>query len=71
MKRAVRLYVLVTQFIFSMVVLGLLGAMLGKHVDPDGNGQSLYAGIGLVLALFLNMILIFQFLRNERLRKDD
>lgn len=67
MKRAIRIYVLVTQFILNMILGGILGAMLGKHVDPDGIKEALYAGIGLVLGLFISMLLLWQFFRNERI----
>lgn len=71
MKRAVRLYVLVTQFIFTMVLGGILGAIIGKSVDPEGTSETLYAGIGLVIGLFISMILIIQFMKNEKLAKHD
>ncbi len=71
MKRAIRLYVLVTQFIFTMVLSGILGAIIGKSTDPEGTSETLYAGIGLVIGLFISMMLILQFMKNEKLAKHD
>lgn len=71
MRRAIKIYVLVTQFIFNMILGGILGAIYGKHVDPEGISESLYAGIGLVVGLFVSMILIWQFFKNERISKDE
>lgn len=69
MRRAIKIYVLVTQFIFNMVIGGILGAMLGKHVDPHGVSEALFAGTGLVLGLFVSMLLLWQFFRSERIKE--
>ncbi len=71
MKKAIRLYVLITQFIFTMVLGGILGAIYGKSIDPEGTSETLFAGLGLVIALFISMLLIIQFVRNERLTEKD
>lgn len=71
MRRAIKVYVLVTQFIFNMILGGILGAMLGKYQDPEGTSEALYSGIGLILGLFVSMLLLYQFFRNERLTKVD
>nr|WIF88024.1 hypothetical protein QOL21_05960 [Acholeplasma laidlawii] len=45
--------------------------MLGKYQDPEGTSEALYSGIGLILGLFVSMLLLYQFFRNERLTKVD
>jgi uncharacterized membrane protein YfcA len=71
MRKAIKVYVLVTQFIFNMILGGILGAMLGKYLDPEGTSEAIYSGIGLILGLFVSMLLLYQFFRNERLTKVD
>lgn len=67
MKRAIRIYVLVTQFIFNMILGGILGALLGKYLDPLGTSEALFAGIGLIIGLLVSLILLWQFFTNERI----
>lgn len=70
MKKAIRLYVLVTQFIFTMVLGGILGAVFGEKANPDG-GDSIGSGIGLIISFFISILMIWQFIRNERLTSKD
>ncbi|WP_025725368.1 hypothetical protein [Acholeplasma granularum] len=69
MRKAIKLYALITQFILNLILGGILGAILGKNIDPDGTGEALYAGVGLIIGLFVSMILLWQFFRNERISK--
>lgn len=72
MKRAVWLYALITQFIVTMIVLAIAGYLLGGHLDPNGNLDVTLAGVGLGISFFINMILIYNFMKqSERIDKRD
>lgn len=70
MRRAIKIYVLVTQFIINMILGGILGAMLGKYIDPEGISEALYAGSGLILGLLISMMLLWQFFKNDKISED-
>lgn len=65
MRRAVRLYVLVTQFIFTTIILSICGYILGNHLEPNGTLGITLAGAGLGIAFFVNIIMIYQFMKKR------
>ena len=58
-------YMIVMQFIFTVVGLSLLGLFIGNKINPEGNLSTLFAGIGLVLGIIFGFYTIMQFIKSE------
>lgn len=63
MRKALNVYVLATQLIFTLLVMAIAGILLGKHLDPEGSLNAILAGVGLIIGLMLDVLFIFQFMR--------
>lgn len=66
MRKAIRIYVLATQLILTLALMGVIGIFVGKKYYSDNSMMTpILAGVGLIVGLFLDILFIFQFLRNE------
>lgn len=65
MRKAVHIYAFASQVILTLVVLGVAGVIIGNRIDPDGHYPALFAGIGLIIGLFLDVIFIIQYMKAE------
>lgn len=64
MRKGLKIYVLVTQLIMTLIILGVSGILIGRRIG-DGSKASLFAGIGLIIGVFTNLIFIINFIKNE------
>ena len=46
-----KVYALVTQFVFQLLILGVLGWFIGYKIDPDGILKGVLAVIGALIGL--------------------
>ena len=51
-----KIYALVTQFVFQLLALGVLGYYLGYKIDPDGILKGVLAVAGVLIGLIAFII---------------
>ncbi|MBP5445785.1 MAG: hypothetical protein J6Y28_06400 [Acholeplasmatales bacterium] len=51
-----KVYALVTQFIFQLLILGVLGWFIGYRIDPDGVLKGILAVVGVVIGVIAFII---------------
>lgn len=51
-----KVYALVTQFIFQLLILGVLGWFIGYKIDPDGVLKGILAVVGVVIGVIAFII---------------
>ena len=55
-----KVYALVTQFIFQLLILGVLGYFIGYKIDPDSVLKGVLAVIGVVIGVIAFIIQIIK-----------
>lgn len=55
-----KIYALITQFIFQLLILGVLGYYLGYKIDPDGVLKGILAVIGAVIGVIAFIIQVIK-----------
>ena len=55
-----KVYALVTQFIFQLLILGVLGYFIGYKIDPDGVLKGILAVVGVVIGIVAFIIQIIK-----------
>lgn len=58
-------YMMVMQFIVTAVGLALIGYVIGKRVDSEGNLYLILTGVGLGLGVFVGFVTLIQMIRSE------
>ena len=53
-----KVYALVTQFVFQLLILGVLGWFIGYKIDPDGILKGILAVVGAVIGVIAFIIQI-------------
>lgn len=73
MKKAVYLYVLITQFIVTTIALAIGGYFLGNYLQPDTNLGIQLAGAGIAIAFLVNIVFFYIFYRsyNHQVKEDE
>lgn len=51
-----KVYALVTQFIFQLLILGVLGWFIGYRIEPDGILKGILAVVGAVIGVIAFII---------------
>ena len=51
-----KVYALVTQFVFQLLILGVLGWFIGYKIDPDGILKGVLAVIGVIVGIIAFII---------------
>lgn len=51
-----KVYALVTQFVFQLLILGVLGWFIGYKIDPDGVLKGILAVVGVVIGVIAFII---------------
>ena len=47
----IKVYALVTQFVFQLAILGVLGYFIGYKIDPDGILKGILAVVGVIIGV--------------------
>lgn len=55
-----KIYALVTQFIFQLAILGVLGYFIGYKIDPDGILKGILAIVGCLIGLIAFIIQVIK-----------
>ena len=55
-----KVYALITQFIFQLLILGVLGYFIGYKIDPDGVLKGILAVIGVVIGVIAFIIQVIK-----------
>ncbi|MBU1094361.1 MAG: hypothetical protein KKH01_07865 [Firmicutes bacterium] len=58
-------YMLIMQFIFSVLGLALLGYYIGTKVNPDSNLPTLLTAIGTALGVFVGFVTLVKMIKSE------
>ena len=51
-----KIYALVTQFVFQLAILGVLGYFIGYKIDPDGILKGVLAVVGVIIGVIAFII---------------
>ena len=51
-----KVYALVTQFVFQLAILGVIGYFIGYKIDPDGILKGVLAVIGVIVGIIAFII---------------
>ncbi len=54
--KKLKIYALITQFIFQLLILGVLGWFIGYKIDPEGVLKGILAVIGAVIGVIAFII---------------
>ena len=65
MKRLFMNYMLVMQFIFSVLGLALLGYYIGTKINPDSNLPLTLTAIGTALGVFVGFVTLVKMIKSE------
>ena len=55
-----KVYALVTQFVFQLAILGVLGYFIGYKIDPDGLLKGILAIVGVLIGLIAFIIQVIK-----------
>ena len=55
-----KVYALVTQFIFQLLILGVLGYFIGYKIDPDSVLKGVLAVVGVLIGIIAFIIQIIK-----------
>lgn len=61
-----KIYALVTQFIFQLLILGVLGYFIGYKIDPDGILKGVLAVVGVLIGLIAFIIQVIKMVGVEK-----
>lgn len=70
MRKALKLYSILSELIIVSIGLGLGGYFLGEKLKPDTKLNVILACIGIALAFILNILMIFQVLKQSDRTED-
>ncbi len=65
MKKALRLYAIISEFIIVTIGLGIGGYYLGQHLKPEGDLNVILGSAGIGLSFFVNIIMIYQVMKSK------
>ncbi|MCR5307615.1 MAG: hypothetical protein K6E24_01285 [bacterium] len=55
-----KVYALITQFVFQLLILGVLGYFIGYKIDPDGLLKGILAIVGVLIGLIAFIIQVIK-----------
>ena len=55
-----KVYTLITQFVFQLLILGVLGYYLGYKIDPDGILKGILAVVGVLIGVIAFIIQVIK-----------
>ncbi len=55
-----KVYALITQFVFQLLILGVLGYYLGYKIDPDGILKGILAVVGVLIGVIAFIIQVIK-----------
>ena len=55
-----KVYALITQFVFQLLILGVLGYFIGYKIDPDGLLKGILAIAGVLIGLIAFIIQVIK-----------
>ena len=61
-----KVYALITQFIFQLLILGVLGYFIGYKIDPDGILKGVLAVVGVLIGLIAFIIQVIKMVGVEK-----
>ncbi len=61
-----KVYALVTQFVFQLLILGVLGYFIGYKIDPDGILKGVLAVVGVLIGLIAFIIQVIKMVGVEK-----
>jgi hypothetical protein len=64
--KSLKVYALITQFIFQLLILGVLGYFIGYKIDPDGILKGVLAVVGVVIGLIAFIIQVIKMVGVEK-----
>jgi len=64
--KSLKVYALITQFIFQLLILGVLGYFIGYKIDPDGILKGILAVVGVLIGLIAFIIQVIKMVGVEK-----
>ncbi len=64
--KSLKVYALITQFIFQLLILGVLGYFIGYKIDPDGILKGVLAVVGVLIGLIAFIIQVIKMVGVEK-----